>query len=138
MSLTYDYLHYLTFNISNIWCKIDSLLTLLQSMLKLYLEYIWTIIGGLIIAKARYRLLTPDYNFFYETKWSRSSAHVNPFFRFILNFTTTLINFHYRDFKTLNIIFVCNRLCISLLGFYQGSVCLIEACSQSEVLELAA
>ena len=64
MSLTYHYLYYLSLNISNIWCEIDSPLTLLHSTLKLYLEYIWSIIGGLIFTKVRDRIWTPGWHFF--------------------------------------------------------------------------
>ena len=112
MSLTYHYLHYFSFNISNIWWKINSLLTLIQSKLKVNLEYIWNIIGGLILIKPGYRL-------FCETKQRRSGAHGNRLFNFILTFITAVNNRRYCDSKTLIIRIVCTELFISLRGSYQ-------------------
>ena len=57
MSLTYHFVHSLLFNISNIWCEINSPPTLPQSTLRIYLEN-WFFI------KMRYRLWTPRYSFF--------------------------------------------------------------------------
>ena len=137
MIITYHYLNYFTFNISNIWFEIDSPLTLLQSKLKMYLEYIWNIIGGLILTKVRDRILIPGYCLFCENKEGRSSAHGNHFFHFNLSFTTAVTNLYYHDYKTLIISVVCTGLFISFCGDYQTLVCSIEACCWSGVFDSA-
>ena len=133
MRLNYHYLNYFSFNISSIWCEIDSLLTLIHSKIKLYLEYFW----GLIIIKGRYMILTPGYCLFCETKWSISGAYGNRLFHFILNLTIAITNWIYFDSKTLNRSVVCNGLFISLHGSQQELVCLIVDCYRSGVLDLA-
>ena len=116
MSLTYHYLHYFSFNISNILCEIEYPLTLIQSMLKVYSEYIWGIIGGLIPTKRRDRLSTPGYCLFFETKLRIYGAHGNRFFHFILSFTTAVTTSCYCDSKTLSTSVVFTGLFISLCG----------------------
>ena len=95
MILTDHYLHYFSFNISNIWCKIDSLVILIQSKLKVYFEYIWV----LVITKVKDRLWVPNYNLFCETKWRISGSHGNLLFHFVLSFTTDLTSWRYRESK---------------------------------------
>ena len=129
MSLTCHYLHYLSFNISNIWWEIGSPPTLLQFVLKVYFEYIWSIHGGLILKKSRDRLWTPGYNLFCETKWSISGAQRSRLFCLILSVTTDVTNHQYCDSKTLNISVACTVLIISLRGDYHELVRLIASCS---------
>ena len=138
MSLTYHYPHHFSFNISSIWCKIDSPLKLIRSKLKVYLEHIWSIIMGLILTKVRYRLWIPGHCLFCETKWRISDAHGNRLFHFILSFTTSVTNRRYNDSKTFSISIVCNGLFISLCGAYKALVSLIPACYWSGVLDLVA
>ena len=114
MGLTYQYLCYLSFNISNIWCKIDSPLALIQYTWWVYLDYIWSIIGGLILTKVIYRLWTPGYCLFCEINWSIYGAHRNRVFCFVLSFTTSVTNRHYRDSKTFNISVLCTGFYLNL------------------------
>ena len=134
MSLTYYYQHYLLFDISNIWWKIDSPLTLLKSTLNLYLRYHWEF----ILKKVKIRLWTPGYCLFCETKWRKFNAFGKRLFHFILSFTTAVTNKRYHDSENLNRSIVCAGLFISLYGTYQTLVCLLSFFSWSDVLDLAA
>ena len=132
MSITYQYLHYFSFNISNIWCEIDSSITLLQSMLNIYLDYYCAINS---YKSKRQSLITGQ--FVLETKWKRSDAHGNCLFHFISSFKNAITNHNYRDYKISSIRVASIGLFISLCGAYQLLFCIIVACSWSGVLNFS-